>query len=108
MSKLTQHRVNACDCVLALRSSVTGRGGEGCRRRQGLGTERHPWGMFRCVLQASIIIIASEEGAGLGGSEGVVAGGHPHEERVFMSVLQAEGLQVRCCLGHLDPANTRL
>lgn len=82
--------------------------GKGVGDTKGLGEERHPWGMFRRVLRASIITIASEEGAGLGGSEGVVAGGHPHEERVFMGVLQAEGLQVRCCLGHLDPANTRL
>lgn len=206
MSKLTQHRVNACDCVLALRSSVTGRGGEGCRRRRGawrrkasLGnvqtcfTSLHhhhrlqwesiesdqitgtavrwdmaaigyvlfvkikarrvkgqqtkrkgEWGTGReegrerkldrkrqrervCVCVSMHVCVwkketeereierelieaysttsdchlTSEEGAGLGGSEGVVAGGHPHEERVFMGVLQAEGLQVRCCLGHL-------
>lgn len=50
----------------------------------------------------------SEQGAGLGGSEGIITGGDPHQERVLGGVLHAEVSQISSSLGHLDPPDTGL
>lgn len=43
----------------------------------------------------------SEQGAGLGRPEGVVAGGDPDQERVLGCILQTEVSELGSSLGHL-------
>lgn len=50
----------------------------------------------------------SEERAGFGGSEGIIAGGDPDQERVLGGILNTEVLQLGGGLGHLDPPETCL
>lgn len=45
--------------------------------------------------------LTSEQGAGLGGSEGVVAGGDPDQERVLGGILQTEVFELSGSLRHL-------
>lgn len=45
--------------------------------------------------------LTSEQGAGLGGSEGVVAGGDPDQERVLGGILQTEVFELSSSLRHL-------
>lgn len=49
-----------------------------------------------------------KQGAGFGGSEGIIAGRNPHQKRVLGGILEAEVSQIRSGLGHLDPAYTGL
>ena len=44
----------------------------------------------------------SEQGAGLGGSEGIITGGDPDQERVFGGILQTEVSELSSSLGHLQ------
>lgn len=44
----------------------------------------------------------SEQGAGLGGSEGIITGGDPNQERVLGGILQTEVSQLSSGLGHLQ------
>lgn len=48
------------------------------------------------------LTLTSEQGAGLGGSEGVVAGGDPDQERVLGGILQAEVPELSSSLRHLQ------
>lgn len=43
----------------------------------------------------------SEQGAGLWGSEGIIAGGHPYQEGVLGGILLTEVPQLSSGLGHL-------
>lgn len=44
----------------------------------------------------------SEQGAGLGRSEGIITGGDPHQQRVLGGILQTEVPQLSSSLGHLQ------
>jgi len=53
-------------------------------------------------------LLISEQGAGLGGSEGIITGGDPHQEGVLGGILQTEVPELSSRLGHLDPPDTGL
>lgn len=44
----------------------------------------------------------SEQGAGLGGSKGIITGGDPDQKRVLGGILQTEVSQLSSSLGHLQ------
>lgn len=48
----------------------------------------------------------SKQGAGLGGSEGIITGWDPDQERVLGGILQTEVSQLSSSLGHLDSPDT--
>ena len=46
--------------------------------------------------------LTSEQGAGLRGSEGIITGGDPDQERVLGGILQTEVSQLSSSLGYLQ------
>lgn len=53
-------------------------------------------------LNSFTLRLTSEQGAGLWGSEGIIAGGHPAQEGVLGGILQTEVPQLGSSLGHLQ------
>lgn len=59
-------------------------------------------------MKSSQMAITSEQATRFGRAEGVIAGRDTHQQRVFMSVLETEILQICGCLRNLNSADTGL
>lgn len=80
----------------------------GVAGRSTAATTRSEESLQRTDPEILRVSFRSEQGAGLGGSEGIITGGDAHQERILGGVLHTEVFQICGSLGHLDPPDTGL